>query len=126
MFETFKLTAVEQATIRFAKAGSRLQTSLYWLASRCMPTAVREAKGKHFANSRVKALRRMDKFSDHKDFMWYILKQQEKRKELNDDEIIVNSALFMYVLVLPLLLNQFNMSIPAWLAARQPSVSSLA
>jgi hypothetical protein len=68
----------------------------------------------------------MDKFSDHKDFMWYILKQQEKRKELNDDEIIVNSALFMYVLVLSLLLNQFNMSIPAWLAARQPSVSSLA
>jgi hypothetical protein len=100
MFETFKLTALEQGTIRFAKAGSMLQIALMWLGSRCMPSEVRDAKRKHFAYSKLKALRRMDKVSDHRDFMWYILKHREKKKELSDDEILVNSALFMYLMTL--------------------------
>ena len=32
--------------------------------------------------------------TEHKDFIWYILKQKEKY-DLNQDEIIVNSALFI-------------------------------
>jgi len=35
-----------------------------------------------------------NKNTDHKDFIWYILKQKEKFN-LNQDEIIVNSALFI-------------------------------
>lgn len=99
MFETFRLTALEQSTIRFAKAGSMLQLALMWVASRCVTSDVREAKQKHFEYSKVKALRRMDKLSDHRDFMWYILKHREKKMELSDDEIIVNSALFMYLII---------------------------
>lgn len=33
---------------------------------------------------------------DHRDFLWYILKQQDKF-ELREEEIIANSALFMLV-----------------------------
>lgn len=95
MFETFRLTALEQGTIRFAKAGSLLQLALMWVAQRCVSSEVRDAKHKHFEYSQTKALTRMEKVSDHRDFMWYILKHREKKKELSDDEIIVNSALFM-------------------------------
>jgi hypothetical protein len=37
----------------------------------------------------------MNEKSDHKDFLWYILKQREKKDEVTDDEIIMNAALFM-------------------------------
>jgi len=40
-------------------------------------------------------MRRLEKKdTDHKDFIWYILKQKDKFN-LNQDEIIVNSALFI-------------------------------
>ena len=72
----------------------------------------------------------MDKLSDHKDFMWYILKHREKKMELSDDEIIVNSALFMYLMILPAISPPFihstNVSFPALPAAKPLSVSSLA
>lgn len=49
----------------------------------------------HVIFSREKAERRLaDSKSDHKDFMWYILKQKE-RHSLEHNEIILNSALFI-------------------------------
>lgn len=38
-----------------------------------------------------------DETTDHKDFLWYILKQREKKNEVSDDEVIMNAALFMLV-----------------------------
>jgi len=39
----------------------------------------------------------MNAKSEHRDFLWYILKQREKKNEVSDDEVIMNAALFMYV-----------------------------
>jgi hypothetical protein len=51
----------------------------------------------HLRNSREKTERRLNVKSEHKDFLWYILKQREKKNEVSDDEVIMNAALFMYV-----------------------------
>lgn len=37
----------------------------------------------------------MNTKTDHRDFIWYILKQREKKNEVSDDEVIMNAALFM-------------------------------
>jgi cytochrome P450 len=91
IFETVKAGAIEQATRRFATAGSAFQSFLLGL----IPKQVRENRKNHLKFSTEKVLRRLqNEKTEHKDFIWYILKQKEKY-DLNQDEIIVNSALFI-------------------------------
>lgn len=91
IFETVKAGAIEQATRRIAQTGSMFQNFLLW----CIPDRIRENRKNHLKFSTEKVMRRLaNKNTDHKDFIWYILKQKEKFN-LNQDEIIVNSALFI-------------------------------
>lgn len=91
IYETVKAGAMEQATRRFAPAGSMTQQALLSL----VPKKQRAYRSEHLKRSREKCMRRLeDGSSNHKDFIWYILKQQEKH-DLKQDEIIVNSALFI-------------------------------
>ena len=91
IFEAVKAGAMEQATRRFATAGSAVQNFLLW----CIPDRVRENRRNHLKFSTEKVMRRLgNEDTDHKDFIWYILKQKEKY-DLHQDEIIVNAALFI-------------------------------
>lgn len=91
IYETVKAGAIEQATRRFAPAGSLTQTILFNL----IPKRIRGYRTEHLRRSREKCLKRLEHGgSEHRDFIWYILKQQEKH-DLKQDEIIVNSALFI-------------------------------
>ncbi|EON67359.1 hypothetical protein W97_06612 [Coniosporium apollinis CBS 100218] len=91
IFETVKVGAIEQATRRFATAGSPLQNFLLGL----IPKEVRARRTNHLEQSREKVLRRLaNKNTQHKDFIFYILKQADKH-DLKQDEIIVNGALFI-------------------------------
>lgn len=99
IYESIKSGAIEQATRRFAQAGSRFQQLLLW----CCPAAIRERRVRHLNNSREKTIRRMNVKTDHRDFLWYIMNQREKKNEVSDDEIIMNAALFMYLLPFHLL-----------------------
>ncbi|KAI1625288.1 cytochrome P450 [Exophiala viscosa] len=91
IYESIKSGAIEQATRRFASPGSLLQRFLLWSC----PSIIRERRLKHLRNSTEKAVRRMNTKTEHKDFLWYILKQREKKNEVSDDEVIMNSALFI-------------------------------
>ncbi|EME77267.1 uncharacterized protein MYCFIDRAFT_191444 [Pseudocercospora fijiensis CIRAD86] len=91
IYETVKAGAIEQATRRFAAAGSLTQRILFNM----IPARVRGYRSEHLRRSRAKCLQRLENGnSQHKDFIWYILKQREKH-DLKQDEIIVNSALFI-------------------------------
>ncbi|KAF2841015.1 cytochrome P450 monooxygenase [Patellaria atrata CBS 101060] len=90
IYETVKAGAIEQATRRFATAGSPVQNFLLSL----VPKDIRYRRRQHLLQSKEKVLRRLEKQTDHKDFIWYILKQREKH-DLVDDEIVVNGALFI-------------------------------
>ncbi|KAH7400489.1 cytochrome P450 [Cadophora sp. MPI-SDFR-AT-0126] len=91
IFETVKAGAMEQATRRFATAGSTFQNLLL----KCIPSEMREGRRKHLKFSTEKVMRRLEnENTDHKDFIWYVLKQKE-RFNLHQDEIVVNSALFI-------------------------------
>ncbi|KAF2430451.1 cytochrome P450 monooxygenase [Tothia fuscella] len=92
IFDTIKIGAIEQATRRFAEAGSPFQN---WLVN-LIPKAVRARRRSHLTKSRDKVMRRLGKQTEHRDFIWYILQQREKRhSDLKDDEIVVNGALFI-------------------------------
>ena len=91
IFETVKAGAIEQATRRFATAGSAFQNFLMWW----IPNEVRERRKDHLKFSTEKVMRRLkNEQTEHRDFIWYILKQKEKY-DLQEGEIIVNSALFI-------------------------------
>lgn len=90
IFETVKAGAIEQATRRLATAGTTAQNLLLKL----IPDKIRERRRQHLEFSREKVLRRLAIKTEHRDFIWYILKQQEKYS-LAQDEIVVNSALFI-------------------------------
>jgi cytochrome P450 len=92
IYETVKAGALEQATRRFADAGSTFQNFLLW----CLPSDGREKRKSHLRRSREKVMRRLtaNKDTDHRDFIWYIQKQQSKF-DIAQDEIIVNAALFI-------------------------------
>jgi cytochrome P450 len=91
IFETVKAGAIEQATRRFATAGSAFQNFLL----KCIPNEIRERRKNHLKFSTEKVMRRLaNEKTEHRDFIWYILKQREKY-DLRQDEIIVNSALFI-------------------------------
>ncbi|KAI4666450.1 uncharacterized protein J4E79_002488 [Alternaria viburni] len=92
IYEAIKSGAIEQATRRFARPGSLAQKFLMW----CIPTVVRERRFRHLRNSTEKTVKRLNqKDNDHRDFIWYILKQREKKNEVSDDEVIMNAALFI-------------------------------
>jgi len=91
IYEAIKSGAIEQATRRFAKPGSLTQKFLMW----CIPTVVRERRFRHLRNSTEKTVKRLGMKTDHRDFIWYILRQREKKNEVSDDEIIMNAALFI-------------------------------
>ncbi|CAK4031919.1 Cytochrome P450 [Lecanosticta acicola] len=91
IFETVKAGAIEQATRRFAEAGSLTQDTLLKL----IPARVRGYRTQHLRRSREKCLKRLEASNNkHRDFIYHILKQQEKH-DLKQDEVIVNSALFI-------------------------------
>jgi cytochrome P450 len=92
IFETVRAGAMEQATRRFAAAGTSPQI---WLVEHLIPKEFRRRRRQHLIRSREKVLRRLAKpDDDHRDFIWYILKQKE-RHDLKQDEVIVNGALFI-------------------------------
>ncbi|EUC34775.1 hypothetical protein COCCADRAFT_35596 [Bipolaris zeicola 26-R-13] len=91
IYEAIKSGAIEQATRRFAKPGSTMQKFLMW----CIPSVIRERRIRHLRNSTEKTVKRLSTKSDHRDFIWYILKQREKKNEVSDSEVIMNAALFI-------------------------------
>ncbi|KAF2749096.1 cytochrome P450 [Sporormia fimetaria CBS 119925] len=91
IYESIKAGALEQATRRFATPGSWAQKFLLW----CIPSIIRERRYKHLRNSTEKCVRRMNTKTEHRDFIWYILKQREKKNEVSDNEVIMNAALFI-------------------------------
>jgi cytochrome P450 len=91
IYETVKVGALEQATRRFAPAGTWLQSQLVNM----IPKNVRQRRRDHLTFSKEKVLRRLaDDKTDHKDFIYYILKQREKH-DLKENEIVLNGALFI-------------------------------
>ncbi|KAF2659438.1 cytochrome P450 [Lophiostoma macrostomum CBS 122681] len=91
VYESIKAGALEQATRRFATPGSLAQRFLLW----CIPSIIRERRYRHLRNSTEKTVRRMNTKTEHRDFIWYILRQREKKNEVSDDEVIMNAALFI-------------------------------
>lgn len=74
-----------------AATGSPLQRFLIW----CIPDRVAKTRQKHLDYSKEKILKRMEQTqSDHRDFLYYVMKQQDKG-DLNLNEVIVNGALFI-------------------------------
>ena len=89
--ESIKAGAIEQATRRMAETGSPLQRFLQW----CIPARVGKTRQQHLDYSREKILKRMEQTqSEHRDFLYYVMKQQDKG-DLNLGEVIVNGALFI-------------------------------
>ncbi|KAF2735799.1 cytochrome P450 [Polyplosphaeria fusca] len=89
--DSIKAGAIEQATRRMATTGSPLQRFLIW----CIPQRIRGTRGNHLDYSREKILKRMEQTqSEHRDFLYYVMKQQDKG-DLNLNEVIVNGALFI-------------------------------
>ncbi|KAK7178821.1 hypothetical protein DPSP01_014343 [Paraphaeosphaeria sporulosa] len=88
--ESIKAGAIEQATRRVSQTGSPLQRFLQW----CIPSHVAESRKQHLDYSKEKILKRMETKTDNRDFLHYVMKQQDKG-DLNLGEVIVNGALFI-------------------------------
>jgi cytochrome P450 len=89
--QTIMAGSIEQATTRMATAGSFMQKALKW----CIPNSVRGPRMNHLAYSRELVLKRMGQSqNDHKDFIYYLMKQHEAGN-LAKDEIIINGALMI-------------------------------
>ena len=74
-----------------AETGSPLQRFLQW----CIPSRIGRSRQQHLSYSKEKILKRMEQTqSEHRDFLYYVMKQQDKG-DLNLDEVIVNGALFI-------------------------------
>ncbi|CAG9980389.1 unnamed protein product [Clonostachys byssicola] len=92
--ESIKAGAVEQAARRLATTGSWAQKLLLRLLA---PPELRQQRVRHLEYSREKILKRIAApggNSAHRDFLHYLLRQGDK-ENLNQDEIIVNGALFI-------------------------------
>lgn len=92
--ESIKAGAIEQATRRLASTGSLLQKFLLKLIA---PAKLRGQRRKHLEYSREKVLKRISQSNmadQHRDFLYYLIKQGDKER-LNQDEIIINGALFI-------------------------------
>ncbi len=83
----------EQATRRLAGVGTWLQGVMAkWIT----PPVYRNWRTSHFVKSREKTMRRIaDEDRDHKDFIYYILKNNEAKSLISEMEIVMNTALFM-------------------------------
>ncbi|KAL3462619.1 cytochrome P450 [Aspergillus heterothallicus] len=92
IYQTVKVGALEQATRRFAQAGSLTQRILL----HCIPGYLRQRRREHLRLSAEKVAQRLrvGQEGEHKDFIYYILRQREKYA-LHENEIILNSALFI-------------------------------
>jgi cytochrome P450 len=89
--ESIKAGAIEQATRRMATTDTFLQKALI----SCIPARIGSTRKQHLDYSREKILKRMQQTNnEHKDFLYYLMKQKDK-EQLNLDEVIVNGALFM-------------------------------
>ncbi|ROT36462.1 averantin oxidoreductase [Sodiomyces alkalinus F11] len=89
--ESIKAGAFEQATRRLAEANGRMQKLLLKL----IPDRIRRTRIQHLEYSKQKILKRMaESNSDHKDFLYYLMQQSDKGS-INQDEVIVNGALFI-------------------------------
>jgi cytochrome P450 len=89
--ESIKAGAIEQATRRMAVTDSLFQKMLLW----CIPERIRGTRRNHLDYSKEKILKRMQQTdNEHKDFLYYLMKQQDK-EALNLNEVIVNGALFI-------------------------------
>ncbi|KAK3938485.1 cytochrome P450 [Diplogelasinospora grovesii] len=83
----------EQATRRIAGVGTRLQK---FLAKWCIPKEFARWRQDHFAKSKEKTMRRIaDTDRDHKDFLYFVLKNNEAKSLLSELEIVMNTALFI-------------------------------
>lgn len=92
VYETVKSGAIEQSTRRIATVGSPLQRFLMYL----IPGQIRKFRRDHLAYSNDKTRRRLaDSEREHHDFIYYILRNNESKRLLSEEEILVNSALFM-------------------------------
>ncbi|OQV03600.1 hypothetical protein CLAIMM_08622 [Cladophialophora immunda] len=90
VFKAVKAGALVQSTRRFASAGTPLQKLLL----RCFGD-ISAPNRRHMELTRAQVQKRLASTDDdHRDFIWYILKQKEKF-ELREEEIITNSALFI-------------------------------
>ncbi|KAF2099274.1 pisatin demethylase [Rhizodiscina lignyota] len=89
--DSIKAGAIEQATRRMAETDSAMQKFLL----KCIPESIRGTRRNHLDYSKEKILKRMQQTNnEHKDFLYYLMKQQDK-DQLNLDEVIVNGALFI-------------------------------
>ena len=90
--QTIKAGAFEQASRRMCTTGSTLQK----LLARLIPSDLRRKRAEHLHLSREKCLKRIEEGlrREHHDFLYYILRANEKGS-VRQDEIILNSALFM-------------------------------
>ncbi|KAF2122225.1 cytochrome P450 [Lophiotrema nucula] len=90
LFHTIKDGALIQGTRRIAGTGTWLQK---FLQTRFQ--GMGNALSYHLEHTREKVERRLNASNiEHRDFIWYILKQAEKF-DLKHDEIIANSGLFI-------------------------------
>ncbi|KAJ6023950.1 hypothetical protein N7540_004747 [Penicillium herquei] len=91
IYDTVKVGALEQATRRLAEAGSWWQVILLNM----IPNKWRQRRRNHLLYSRDKVIQRLaNENTEHKDFIYYILKQKEKYN-LHENEIVLNGALFI-------------------------------
>ncbi|KAH8684155.1 averantin oxidoreductase [Ilyonectria robusta] len=90
--QTIKAGAFEQATRRMFKTGGMMQKLLCTL----IPSDLRLKRFQHLEMSKEKCLKRIEEGlrREHRDFLYYILRQNEKGG-VSQDEIILNSALFI-------------------------------
>ncbi|KYG41641.1 hypothetical protein M433DRAFT_75432 [Acidomyces richmondensis BFW] len=91
IFNAVKAGAIEQATRRFATAGSATQQ---WLMKMWIPAEIRKQRASHLAYSREKVISRIQRKTERKDFIYHILKQSD-HYDLQPDEVVVNAALFI-------------------------------
>ena len=90
LFQTIKDGTLIQFSRRVGGIGTWAQAALMRVLG------VGNAGTYHVSHTRQKVLERLGrKDVDHRDFIWYILRQHEKGFELTQDEIIANSGLFI-------------------------------
>lgn len=83
----------EMSTRRIAGTKTWLQKQMVaWL----IPQLYKDGVRKHFMHSKDKVTARLqDTDKDHKDFIYYILRNNESKQLLSETEILLNSSLFM-------------------------------
>ncbi|KAJ0108308.1 cytochrome P450 [Diaporthe amygdali] len=87
-------------TIAYQQATRRLIGADTWLQKRLMelllPKSTSESRCTHISNSKKKTLARIaDTEREHKDFLYYVLKNAKENMSLSEDEILANAALMI-------------------------------